>query len=79
MRWYLVAPSARGLGLGKRLLQEALTFSSNSGYEYVFLWTVRALTAAAKLYRAAGFRKVEEKPAFLWGVHVVEEKYRLQL
>jgi hypothetical protein len=41
----------------------------------VFLWTVSALTAAARLYRAAGLRKVEERPGRLWGVDVVEEKY----
>ena len=40
---------------------------------------VRSLTAAAHLYEAAGFRKVEEKPGRVWGKDVVEEKYELQL
>jgi ribosomal protein S18 acetylase RimI-like enzyme len=79
LRWFLVDPSARGLGLGKALLREALAFCRERGYRSVFLWTVSALTAAAHLYRSAGFRKVEERPGTLWGVEVVEEKYALAL
>lgn len=75
LRWFLVDPSARGLGLGKLLLHEAILFARQSGYESIFLWTVNALTAAAKLYRDAGFAKAEEKPGRLWGVDVVEERY----
>jgi GNAT superfamily N-acetyltransferase len=75
LRWFLADPSARGCGLGKRLLQEAMTFCRERGYDSVFLWTVSALTAAARLYRSAGFRKVEEKAGERWGVAVIEEKY----
>jgi GNAT superfamily N-acetyltransferase len=75
LRWYLVDPSARGQGLGKRLLDEAISFCRQQGYESIFLWTVSALTTAARLYRAAGFVKVEEKPGRQWGVDLVEEKY----
>jgi GNAT superfamily N-acetyltransferase len=77
LRWYLVDPSVRGQGLGKRLLHEAVTFCAHHGYQSVFLWTVSALRAAAHLYRSAGFVRVEEKPGMQWGVHVVEEKYVL--
>src|SRR5262249_46924877 len=76
LRWYLVEPSARGVGLGKRLLAEAVQFARDAGYDSVFLWTVSSLTAAARLYRAAGFCKVEEKPG-AWGAEVTEEKYVL--
>jgi N-acetylglutamate synthase-like GNAT family acetyltransferase len=79
LRWYLVEPSARGAGLGKRLLQEAVTFSRECGFRAITLWTVSALTAAAHLYRAAGFRKAEERPGRKWGVDVVEERYELRL
>jgi len=78
LRWFLVDPSMRGLGFGRRLLSEAISFAAERCYESVFLWTVTALTAAAHLYRAAGFIKVEEKPGH-WGVDVIEEKYILQL
>ena len=79
LRWFLVAPPARGLGLGRRLLAEAVEFSRRQGYASVFLWTVDLLTAAARLYRAAGFTKVEGNPGRRWGVDVVEEKYVLPL
>ncbi len=77
LRWYLVDPSVRGQGLGRRLLHEAIEFCKNCGYTSVFLWTVSALTAAAWLYQSAGFQKVEEVPGKQWGVDVVEEKYVL--
>jgi ribosomal protein S18 acetylase RimI-like enzyme len=79
LRWFLVDPGARGTGLGKRLLREAVAFCEACGYTSVILWTERSLTAAAHLYEAAGFRKVEEKPGRVWGKDVVEEKYELQL
>jgi GNAT superfamily N-acetyltransferase len=79
LRWYVVDPSARGLGLGKRLLAAALTFCKEKEYRTVFLWTVSALKAAAELYRQAGFVKVEENAGRPWGVDVVEEKYVLEL
>jgi GNAT superfamily N-acetyltransferase len=79
LRWFLVDPCARGIGLGKRLLKDAVVFSREQGYRRIILWTVSALAAAAHLYRAAGFRKVEEKPGHMWGVDVVEEMYELLL
>jgi GNAT superfamily N-acetyltransferase len=79
LRWFLVVPSARGTGLGKWLLTEAITFCTDCGYSNIILWTVSALTAAGHLYRSAGFCKVEEKPGKMWGVEVVEEKYELVL
>ena len=79
LRWFLVDPSARGQGLGRQLLQEAVEFSKSQDYRSVFLWTVSTLTAAARLYQSFGFRKVEEKPCRQWGVNVVEERYVLNL
>lgn len=79
LRWFLVDPAARGRGLGGRLLNEALAFCRARGYAECVLWTESALTAAARLYRAAGFRKTEERPGRLWGVDLVEEKYELRL
>lgn len=79
LRWFLVDPSARGVGLGKQLLHEAVQFCKECDYHTVILWTVSALTTAAHLYRSVGFRKVEEKPGRMWGADVIEEKYELQL
>src|SRR5207245_2550928 len=48
LRWFLVDPSARGRGLGTGLLREAVAFCGGSGYGTAFLWTVSALTPAAR-------------------------------
>src|SRR5437763_61699 len=48
LRWFLVEPSARGVGLGRRLLGEAVAFCQERGYDRVFLWTVSALTAGLR-------------------------------
>jgi GNAT superfamily N-acetyltransferase len=80
LRWFLVDPEARGRGLGRRLIDESLSFCRAAGYRSVFLWTVTGLDAAARLYVAAGFRKTETKPpALLWGVHLAEERYDLEM
>jgi GNAT superfamily N-acetyltransferase len=78
IRWYLVDPSARGLGLGSQLLEESIRFAREAGYARIILWTVSALSAAAHLYRSAGFRTTERKPGHIWGVDVVEEKYEME-
>jgi GNAT superfamily N-acetyltransferase len=79
LRWFLLEPEFRGIGLGRNLLQEAVAFCRNSGYQSIMLWTVAFLSAAAHLYREAGFKKVEEMPGVRWGAVVVEERYELAL
>ena len=79
LRWFLVDPAFRGRGLGRRLLDAAVAFARGAGYETIFLWTVSALEAAARLYRAAGFERVESDPRRLWGIDVVEERYQMRL
>jgi DNA-binding MarR family transcriptional regulator/GNAT superfamily N-acetyltransferase len=56
-----VAPSARGLGLGRRLLGELEAHAARRGVRTLRLETNHALTEAIGLYRAAGYREV---PAF---------------
>ena len=79
LRWFLVDPAARGAGLGRRLLDDAVTFARRSGYDTIVLWTVSALHAAAHLYCSVGFRRVLEQPGRAWGVDVIEEKYEMSL
>jgi GNAT superfamily N-acetyltransferase len=80
LRWFLVDLDARGAGLGRRLVAEALAFCRSAAYRSVCLWTVNGLDVAAHLYVEAGFRKTETKPAVaLWGVTLSEERYDLTL
>lgn len=79
LRWFLVHPNWRGLGLGRILLQQALQFCRECEYKIIFLWTVSNLTIATHLYESVGFKKVEERMSKLWGQMVTEEKYDLPL
>jgi GNAT superfamily N-acetyltransferase len=67
LRLLLLAPEARGLGLGKRLVDECLAFAAAAGYEKVTLWTNSALTAARAIYARSGFELVASEPDPLFG------------
>lgn len=79
LRYFLVAGGYRGSGLGRRLLDDALTFCRDRGYDSVFLWTAAGLDAAAHLYRQAGFEMVAEVPETEWGRTVTRQRYQLEL
>ncbi|MBX9467159.1 MAG: helix-turn-helix domain-containing GNAT family N-acetyltransferase [Rhizobium sp.] len=75
LRLFIVDPSARGSGLGKALLQEALHFVDTQDFSETHLWTFRGLDTARRLYEASGFRLVEERPGSQWGAHVLEQRF----
>jgi N-acetylglutamate synthase-like GNAT family acetyltransferase len=79
LRWFLVHPDARGSGLGRRLITEALAFCRERGFPWVFLWTIAGLAASAHLYSDAGFRLTDEKTHALWGGLHTEQRYALKL
>ncbi|MCX5826769.1 MAG: GNAT family N-acetyltransferase [Deltaproteobacteria bacterium] len=79
LRWLLVDPCARGVGLGRRLVKESIQFATESGYRSIFLWTVSDLHAAGALYRSCGFAKTLKQPRVIWGKMVTEERYDLAL
>ena len=67
LRLLLVEPSARGLGIGKRLVDECVRFAHETGYKKIVLWTQSELKAAGAVYKGAGFRLIKEKPHASWG------------
>ena len=79
LRILLVDPTARGLGVGRRLVEECLEFARKAGYGRMVLYTVDGLTAAHKIYRTAGFEIVHQAAVEMWGHHLVEQEWCLEL
>jgi GNAT superfamily N-acetyltransferase len=79
LRLLLVEPSARGLGVGERLIGECLAFARRAGYAEVVLWTQSNLLPARRLYQRAGFALEESWPYDGFGQGLVSETWRLKL
>ena len=79
LRMLLVEPSARGLGLGKRLVDECVRFAREVGYKKITLWTQSDLLAARGIYAKAGFRLVKRQPIRDFGAELVSETWDLDL
>ena len=79
LRWLLLEPEIRGRGIGRWLVEEALDFSRDMGYESIVLWTAESLPIAEKLYRSVGFEQILRVRHERWGSIVNEVKYELLL
>lgn len=75
LRWLLLKPEIRGIGLGKKLVSDAVSFSKSCGYKKIFLWTVDILTPAVTLYKSFGFELTEKKATKAWGADLIEQKF----
>jgi len=79
LRWLLVEPETRGLGIGRALVDKGVAFCQEKNYNLIFLWTIDYLAAAKKIYTKAGFWKTAEKASRIWGQVLTEERWERQL
>ena len=79
LRYFLIEPEYRGIGLGSKLLKLYMNFLRACGYRESYLWTTHELTTAAALYKRLGYKLTEEKESNSFGKPLTEQRYDLIL
>lgn len=75
LRYFLLLKPYRGLGLGRKLMDEYMQWMNEKGYDHCYLWTTDELPAAASLYTRHGFNLTEEKPSAGFGKELKELRF----
>ena len=79
LRLLIVDPKARGLGIGKRLVDECTRFARQAGYRKITLWTNSVLVAARGIYQKAGYELIKSEKHHSFGRDLVGETWELKL
>jgi DNA-binding MarR family transcriptional regulator/N-acetylglutamate synthase-like GNAT family acetyltransferase len=79
LRLLLLMPQARGLGLGRKLVEACIGFAREHRYEKISLWTHSILVEARALYASLGFTLVKQESHCLFGHELLGETWELEL
>lgn len=80
LRWFIVDEQYQGNGIGKRLMDTAMRFSKEQGYNHIFLWTIQKLDAARHLYKQYDFKRTDQISNTEWTSGIlIEERWDLLL
>jgi N-acetylglutamate synthase-like GNAT family acetyltransferase len=79
LRLLIVEPKARGIGLGRRLVEECIAFARAKGYSKLVLWTQSNLAAARHIYKSTGFKLVNTQRHQDFGIKLTGEYWELAL
>ena len=79
LRLLMVDQKARGLGVGRALVEQCIRTARDNGYTRMTLWTQSVLLAARGIYARAGFRQIKEEKHHSFGVDLVGETWEMEL
>jgi len=79
LRLLYVEPSARGLGIGTRLVDECIGFARSQGYRKIVLWTNSVLDSARRIYEAKGFHLTRAERHHSFGKNLIVQYWERSL
>jgi ribosomal protein S18 acetylase RimI-like enzyme len=76
LRYFLLDPAYRGIGLGKKMMDLYMEFTRKCGYKSSFLLTEKNLEAASNIYQRYGYKHVSTQETEMG---VTTQRYELKL
>lgn len=77
LRYFILDPAYRGIGLGKKLMELFMDFLKSHDYQSAYLWTTQEQQTAALIYKKHGFKLTEERDSATFGKQLTEQRYDL--